>query len=75
MMVGYQGVSPVMVPGKLKGSRCPQYDSQFVEPLYSLGKWVLTYRVLTDSEQNFTGLFWHQDSDADDLYLLQQNNL
>ena len=71
LMVGYQAISDVISSGELKEVRNPKYESQFVEPIYSLGKWVLTYRLLNDPNQKFEQLFWNTAT-SDALYLVQQ---
>lgn len=71
LMVGYQAISDVMAPGELKNIRNPEYESQFVESIYSLGKWVLTYRLLNDPNQKLEQLFWNV-STSDELYLVEQ---
>lgn len=71
LMVGYQAISEVIEPGGLKDIRNPEYESQFVEPIYSLGKWMLTYRLLNNKDQNLSNLFWNT-STSDEFYLVEQ---
>lgn len=72
LMVGYQGITDIFSEGVLKEIRMPEYASQFVEPIYSLGKWMLTYRLLTEREQSLEHLFWYPVTE-DDLFLLRQD--
>lgn len=72
LMVGFQGITDVFSEGTLKDVRMPQYESQFVEPVYSLGKWGLTYRLLTDPAQSLDDLFWYGMTE-EDLFLLRQD--
>lgn len=69
MPVGYQAISPLHDPETLQNSRAPQYPSQFVETLYSLGKWVFPYS-LTSLET----AFWRANTGENGLYLLEQIN-
>ncbi|MCW9717586.1 type I-F CRISPR-associated protein Csy2 [Avibacterium sp. 21-599] len=66
--VGYQGISPVIAAGKLNNSRNPEYPAQYVETIYSLGKWVFPNRIA-----DLQHAFWYQTYDAEHhLYLVQQ---
>lgn len=64
--IGYQGISPQYDAGVMKNARNPHYPSQYVEALYSLGKWVFPYSIdLIDNAM------WYQKYDAEkDLYLV-----
>lgn len=65
--VGYQGIAPLMESGQLKNSRNPEYASQYVEAIYSLGKWVFPTNI------DLKTAFWHHHYDAEkQLYLIEQ---
>ena len=67
--VGYQGISPTFEAGEMQHSRNPEYPSQYVEAIYSLGKWVFPYSI----EKLETAL-WYQKHDAEqNLYLVTQS--
>lgn len=66
--IGYQGIYPPFSAGELKQSRSITYPSQYVEILYSLGKWVFPYRLKDQFEQ----CFWRYTTPQDNLYLYQQ---
>lgn len=68
--VGYQAISDLFDPGIMKNSRNPEYSSQYVEAIYSLGKWVFPHRI-----NNLKTAFWHYQNDAaNSLYLTTQNH-
>ncbi|MTI12678.1 type I-F CRISPR-associated protein Csy2 [Sansalvadorimonas verongulae] len=67
MPVGYQAISPLFEPGVMKQCRTPQYPSQFVESLYSLGKWVFPYSL-----SSLESAFWHMSDGNDGFYLVEQ---
>jgi CRISPR-associated protein Csy2 len=68
--VGYQGISEKFETGIMLNTRNPEYPSQYVEAIYSLGKWVFPYRI-----ENLKTAFWHYSHDADQsLLLTTQNN-
>lgn len=68
MPVGFQGISACFEPELMQHSRNPEYRSQYVEAVYSLGKWIFPYRI--DQIQQ---AFWHYRYDADNqLYLIEQ---
>lgn len=70
MPVGYQGVSELYDAGTMEHARTPKYPSQYVEPIYSLGKWVYPQRL----HNNLTSAFWHYSHNADkSLYLVTQS--
>ena len=68
--VGYQGISPTFDAGEMQNSRNPEYPSQYVEAIYSLGKWVFPYSI-----EKLETAFWYQKHDAEqDLYLVTQQS-
>lgn len=67
--VGYQGISPIFKAGEMANNRNPEYESQYVESIYSLGKWVFPHRI-----DDLAKAFWYQVYQPEqDLYLVQQN--
>lgn len=70
MPIGYQGISDVYEAGAMAHARNPEYQSQYVEAIYSLGKWVFPHRI-----NDLETAFWHYHHDADNhLYLTIQAN-
>ena len=68
--VGYQGISPTFDAGDMQNSRNPEYPSQYVESLYSLGKW-----QFPNSIDDLSKALWYQRYDAEqDLYLVTQQS-
>ncbi|MGC6358783.1 type I-F CRISPR-associated protein Csy2 [Bisgaard Taxon 45] len=67
MPVGYQAISPMFEQGQLQNCRAPQYPSQYVETIYSLGKWVFPLS-LPDISQ----CFWRYNTPQNNLYLISQ---
>lgn len=66
--VGYQGISPQFDAGQMQHTRNPEYPSQYVEAIYSLGKWVFPYSI-----DDLSTALWYQQYDAkQDLYLVTQ---
>lgn len=66
--VGYQGISELYEPGVMQNSRNPEYSSQYVEAIYSLGKWVFPHRI-----NNISQAFWRYKHNAEQaLYLTSQ---
>ena len=65
--VGYQGLVAPFDAGELAHSRNPEYSSQYVEALYSLGKWVFPQRLPDD----FSLFFWRYNQQGN-LYLTSQ---
>lgn len=64
--IGYQGISPQYDAGVMKNARNPNYPSQYVEALYSLGKWIFPYSI-----DSIDDAMWYQKYDAEkDLYLV-----
>ncbi len=74
MPVGYQGISELYDSGVMQNVRNPEYPSQYVEALYSLGKWVYPQRLnRIGGEHDIANAFWRYRYDADDsLYLVTQ---
>lgn len=72
--VGYQGISELYDSGVMQNVRNPEYPSQYVEAVYSLGKWVYPQRLnRIGGEHDIANAFWHYRYDADDsLYLVTQ---
>ncbi|UJF25017.1 type I-F CRISPR-associated protein Csy2 [Suttonella sp. R2A3] len=69
--IGYQGISDVFEPELMQHARNPEYPSQYVEAIYSLGRWIYPQR-LTDEFEN---AFWRYSHDAKrSLYLVTQDN-
>jgi CRISPR-associated protein Csy2 len=69
MPVGYQALNQKFEPGKLQNCRSNLYPSQYVETLYSLGKWLFPNRLPND----LSGCFWRY-SQSDSLYLMTQTS-
>lgn len=70
MPIGYQGISELFEPGMMENTRNPEYPSQYVETIYSLGKWVFPHRI-----NNLQNAFWHYSHDSNNhLYLVTQTN-
>lgn len=67
MPIGFQAIAEPFEPGQLKHSRSGAYPSQYVESIYSLGKWVFPNRLPSE----FTNCFWRY-SQIDNLYLFSQ---
>lgn len=67
--VGFQAISRSFTPGELANYRNPEYPSQYVESIYSAGKWILPHRGLDPKS-----CFWRYDNSQKHLYLVTQNN-
>lgn len=66
--LGYQGIAPAFAAGELANCRTKEYPAQYVEAVYSLGKWVFPHRI-----HDFTRAFWRYRHQAEnDLYLVTQ---
>ena len=65
--VGFQGIAPLIEAGQLANCRNPEYTSQYVESVYSLGKWVFPYRL-----NDLTTCFWRYSQPQNNLYLVTQ---
>ncbi|KAE9530176.1 type I-F CRISPR-associated protein Csy2 [Testudinibacter aquarius] len=69
MAIGFQGIADSVEAGKMQNSRNAEYSSQYVEAVYSLGKWVFPHRI-----NDLNKAFWHYHHIAEqDLYLTIQN--
>lgn len=68
MPVGFQAIAPQQAAGELAQCRTNDYPSQYVETLYSLGKWVFPHRL----PASFSNCFWHYQQQPE-LYLFSQN--
>lgn len=66
--VGFQALAPAFAPGELANSRNPEYPGQYVEAIYSLGKWLFPTRLPELSQ-----CFWRYRKN-DDLFLITQDN-
>lgn len=64
--IGFQGISAAFAAGKLQHSRNPEYPSQYVEAVYSLGKWQFPNKL----SDGLTHCFWRYDEPQENLYLL-----
>lgn len=68
--IGYQGISDLYDAGVMQNIRNPEYPSQYVEAVYSLGKWVFPHRI-----DNLADALWYQDYDkTNGRYLVNQNS-
>ena len=66
--VGYQAVAPIFEAGELNNCRTQEYPAQYVEAVYSLGKWVFPHRI-----DDVSKAFWrYHHQPEDDLYLVKQ---
>lgn len=65
--VGFQALAPAFAPGELAHCRNPEYPSQYVEAIYSLGKWLFPTRLPELSQ-----CFWRYQQ-SDELFLITQN--
>ena len=65
--IGFQGLVTSFEAGELENCRNPEYPSQYVEALYSLGKWVFPQRLPDD----FSQCFWRYSRQGN-LYLTLQ---
>lgn len=73
--LGYQAISPLFAAGKLQEARSNEYQSQFVECIYGLGKWVFPLRL----KENLSRAFWRyqcsaQQSNGAEIYIINQQN-
>lgn len=66
--VGFQSIAPQFAPGELANCRTNQYPSQYVESIYSLGKWVFPYRL----PKQFSNSFWRYKQ-SNNLFLFSQS--
>ena len=68
--IGYQGIAPPFAAGELTHCRTVDYPSQYVETIYSLGKWIFPFRL----PENFQQCFWRYAPPQDNLYLITQTS-
>lgn len=73
MHLGYQAISPVFSAGRVANLRDNHHESQFVECIYGLGKWVFPYRL----HEHFRQAFWRyqaatKQSNGTELYKIYQ---
>lgn len=73
--LGYQAISPLFAAGKLQEARSNEYQSQFVECIYGLGKWVFPLRL----KENLSQAFWRYQcstlqSNGAEIYIINQQN-
>jgi CRISPR-associated protein Csy2 len=67
--VGHHGINPVFKAGVLENSRSNQVESQYVESVYSLGRWVNLHKLQLESK--LSTAFWYYNHDVDaSLYLV-----
>lgn len=67
--IGYQGIYPPFAAGELQHARNPDYPSQYVETVYSLGKWVFPRRL---QHIDFSHCFWRYTAPQHNLYCYSQ---
>jgi len=74
--IGYQGISDVFDAGAMKNVRNPEYASQYVEAIYSLGKWVYPQRLNSiGGDNDVANAFWRYHHDTEqNLYLVTQQH-
>ena len=73
--LGYQAISPLFAAGKLQEARSNDHQSQFVECIYGLGKWVFPLRL----KENLSQAFWRYQcstlqSNGAEIYIINQKN-
>lgn len=69
LMVGYHGISKKFEAGLLENSRSNQVDSQYVESVYSLGKWSDPHKL--QLEGKLKDAFWYYNYQPEkSLYLI-----
>lgn len=73
--LGYQAISPLFAAGKLHEARSNEHQSQFVECIYGLGKWVFPLRL----KENLSQAFWRYQcsalqSNGAEIYIINQQN-
>lgn len=76
MPIGYQGISDKFDAGIMQNVRNPEYPSQYVEAIYSLGKWVYPQRLNgIGGDHDIANAFWRYHHDAEqNLYLVTQRH-
>lgn len=71
--LGYQAISPLFSAGKLREARSNQYESQFVECIYGMGKWVFPLRLKKDLSQAFWRYHSSElQSNGAEIYIINQ---
>lgn len=68
--IGFQAIAAPFDPGILTSCRNPEYRSQYVESVYSLGKWVFPHS-LGDTLEN---CFWRYSHPEPPFYLVTQSS-
>lgn len=69
LMVGYHGISPLYKAGKLENSRSNKVGSQYVESVYSLGRWANPHKLQLEGKLNTA--FWYYNYEPEkSLYLI-----
>ncbi len=68
--VGYQSIASEFSPGELANCRNSKYPGQYVETVYSLGKWVFPNRL----PEAISQCFWRYQQ-TDNLFLVNQNSV
>lgn len=71
MPIGFQAIAPAFAPGNLENSRTNQYPSQYVEAVYSLGKWIFPNRLRTNLLSHY---FWRYRQ-AEHFFLFTQTSI
>jgi len=66
--VGYQPIAEQIPVGALNNSRAPEYPSQYVETIFSLGKWEFPNRIA-----DIADCFWRYEISEGNLYLVSQS--
>ncbi|WP_294609941.1 type I-F CRISPR-associated protein Csy2 [uncultured Gilliamella sp.] len=71
--LGYQAISPLFAAGKLQEARSNQHQSQFVECIYGMGKWVFPLRL----KEDFAQAFWRYNcselqANGAEIYIINQ---
>lgn len=70
--IGFQGISRLYEAGEMQECRHPHNKSQYVESIYSLGKWVLPHVLRLNGE--LENAFWRYNYQAQsNLYIIEQN--
>lgn len=70
LMTGYQAISPLFAAGQLQHCRNPEYPAQYVEPLYTLGKWQFALWFSgSDNSDRLRHHFWRFRQPENQLYL------
>lgn len=73
MPIGYQAISPIYPAGEMQNVRNPEYPNQYVETIYSLGKWLYPFHLKATNTTDRA--FWRYEYRTEkSLYLVSQNN-